>query len=43
MTRNELIKYYVEQIKEHDKLIEITDAEVVQTEEVIDQDAQPNT
>lgn len=43
MTRDELIKYYVEQIKEYDKLIEITDAEVVQTEEVIDQDAQPNT
>jgi len=42
MTRDELIKYYVEQIKEHDKLIGIEDAEIDQTEEVIDQDAQSN-
>jgi hypothetical protein len=43
MTRDELIKYYVEQIKEHDNLIEIKDAETVQNEEVIDQNAQFNT
>jgi len=44
MTRDELIKYYIEQIKEHDKLIaEIIDAEIVQMEEVISHDAQPNT
>lgn len=42
MTREELIKYYVEQIKEHDRLIEIEDAEIVQNEEAIDQDAQLN-
>jgi hypothetical protein len=43
MTRDELIKYYVEQIKEHDNLIEIKDVETVQNEEVIDQNAQFNT
>jgi hypothetical protein len=42
VTREELIKYYVEQIKEHDRLIEIEDAEIVQNEEAIDQDAQLN-
>jgi hypothetical protein len=44
MTQDELIEYYIEQIKEHDKLVcQIIDAETVQNEEVIDQDAQLDT
>jgi hypothetical protein len=42
MTREELIEYYVKQTKEYDKLIKMTDAEIIQHEEAINQDAQPD-